>query len=134
MDIYAIPPGDLRHVWPEVKAGLDKMPAEDWIAEDVYHAIKSGQASLHIGANPGFAGFLVLEKRITQYSKLPTLHVWLAYNAGDADVFTAGLEMVRATARKVGASKITFGSPRPGWQKRFPLVTATYEIPIEESH
>lgn len=130
MDIVLIHPDNLRACWPDVRRGLDAMPSEDWIAEDVYHEIRSGEAALHVAVNDsGFAGFLILQKRTTEYTKQPFLHVWLAYNEGDADIIDAGLGVIRETAARIGAQKITFGSPRKGWAKRFPLVTSTYEIP-----
>lgn len=42
MDIVLIHPDNLRSCWDDVRKGLEAMPAEDWIAEDVYHHIKSG--------------------------------------------------------------------------------------------
>ena len=131
MDIYLIQPKDLRHVWDDVKAGLAEMPESDWIPEDVYHAIKSGQVALHIGVTPeGFAGFMVLKPSQTEFSGKPTLHVWLVYNTAGADMMAAGEQLIRETARKMGAQKITFGSPRKGWAKRYNLVEATYEMPL----
>lgn len=120
-----IHPQRLRDVWPKVKAGLESMPADDWIPEDVYHEIRSGRAALHMFGD----GFLVLQQSHTDYTFLPVLHVWLAYNAAGQDVYAEGMDLIHATAERMNAHKITFGSPRLGWQKRFPLVTATYEIP-----
>ncbi|MFD0738231.1 hypothetical protein ACFQZQ_02865 [Lysobacter koreensis] len=130
MDLLLTHPDSLRSVWTDVRAGLEQMPAEDWIAEDVYHAIKTGDAALHIAVgDAGFAGFLIMLKRQTEFTKQPTLHIWLAYNHGGADVIAAGESLIKQTAANIGATKITFGSPRLGWAKRYPLVTATYEIP-----
>lgn len=120
-----IPPARLRDVWDKVKAGLAIMPADDWIAEDVYHEVRSGKAALYMFGD----GFLVLQKSETQYSNLPVLHVWLAYNAEGQDVYADGMGLIQHLAAQMGAHKITFGSPRKGWAKRFPLITATYEIP-----
>ena len=64
-----------------------------------------------------------------EFSGKPALHVWIAHSVG-GDVFEAGLPMLRDMAKHAGAARITFGSTRPGWAKRFPLVTATYEVPI----
>lgn len=101
------------------------MPADDWIPEDVYHEIRSGKAALYMFGD----GFLVLQKTETPYTNLPALHVWLAYNADGQDVYAEGMALIRHLAEQMDAARITFGSPRLGWQKRFPLVTATYEIP-----
>lgn len=134
MDIVLVAPDALRSVWNFVREGLAEMPAEDWIAEDVYHAIRSGNAALHLAIDDtGPVGFLVLVRRTAEFSGVPILHVWLAYSKADKDAFTAGEKVIRETARRMGAHKITFGSPRMGWAKRYPLVSATYEIPMESA-
>lgn len=62
MDIVLIAPDNLRAVWPEIRKGLDAMPPDDWIAEDVYHAIKASEAALYVGVDDsGIAGFMVLQ-------------------------------------------------------------------------
>lgn len=95
MDLVLIHPDSLRAHWDNVRKGLDVMPKDDWIAEDVYHEIRSGNAALHVAlGDQGFAGFLVLQRRVTEFTRVPTLHVWLAYNEGDADVIEAGLSVI----------------------------------------
>lgn len=132
MQILLIPPADLRRVWPTVREGLALMPAEDWIPEDVYHLIKTGDSALYMGhGDAGYLGFFVLRRLVGEFDGSVSLHCWLAYNAGDADVFMAAESMVRQIAQQAGASRITFGSPRKGWGKRYPLVTATYSVPLE---
>ena len=129
MELVLIPPNALRSVWDFVRAGLATMPPEDWIAEDVYHAIRSGESALHVAlGNAGPCGFLVLRRHLTEFTQTPELHVWLAYNAGDADVIAAGETVLKETATRMGAARITFGSPRKGWAKRYRPVTTTYEI------
>lgn len=131
MEFILIQPDGLRAIWPQILVGLEKMPAEDWISEDVYHAIRSGESALYIGTNEsGYAGFIVLRQQRTEFSREPVLHVWLAHNVGDADVFGAAQDFVKQIARSMGAKKITFGSPRIGWSKRYPLISATYEVPL----
>lgn len=129
MELVLIPPTALRSVWDFVRAGLESMPREDWIAEDVYHAIRSGESALHLAFDASApVGFLVLRRHLTEFTQQPELHVWLAYNTGDADVMTAGESLLRDTAARMGATRITFGSPRKGWAKRYRPVTTTYEI------
>ena len=120
-----IHPDRLRDVWPQVKAGLATMPADDWIPEDVYHAIRSGTAALHLFGE----SFIVFQQDRTEYTRLPVLHIWLAYNAHGQDVIAAGESLIRATAERMGAHRITLSSPRLGWSKRYPLISATYGIP-----
>src|SRR5690606_25759718 len=126
-DWQLIHPANLRRVWPQVRAGLDTMPSDDWIAEDVYHAIKTGDAALYVADG----AFFVLRRIVAEFSGNVSCHVWLAYNASGADTYDAATDLVRVVAKQMGATRITFGSPRPGWAKRFPLVEATYQIPME---
>lgn len=134
MDFMLIQPDALRSVWDRVRAGLDLMPTEDWIPEDVYHAIRSGESALYLGANDaGYAGFFVLRRQVTEFSREPVLHVWLAHNAGNADVFSEAQGFITKMAREMGCKRVTFGSPRKGWAKRFPLSSATYDVPMEST-
>jgi hypothetical protein len=130
MEISLVHPAALRSIWDKVKEGLVQMPPEDWIPEDVYWHIKAGQAALYVATEgDAFGGFLVLQRRETEFTGLSILHVWLAYNAGDRDVFQAGEATIRQVAAQMGAGRITFGSPRLGWSRRYPLLTATYVLP-----
>lgn len=132
MDFVLVTPDALRANWPTIRAALDAVQAkapEDWIAEDVYHAIKSGKVACHLIYSAGqYAGLLIVRPEFAEFSGTPSLHVWIAHNAGGEDVFEAGEGLLKSTAQRMGASSITFGSPRPGWAKRYRLVSATYEI------
>lgn len=130
MDFELIGPRTLRKYWPQIRAGLELMPADDWIPEDVYSEVRSGAAVMHVVTEQDeFLGFIAFQARETEFSRLPVLHVWLAYNAAGIDVIEAGSDLIQQTAKRLNASKITFASPRKGWAKRYPLITATYEIP-----
>lgn len=129
-DGQLIHPNDLRRVWGEVRKGLDTMPDADWIAEDVYHAIKSGDSALYVFTQAGqFAGFVVLRRQVAEFSGEVACHIWLAYSASDADAYQAAEGFIKSSAKHMGASRITFCSPRKGWAKRYPLKTSHYEIP-----
>lgn len=78
----------------------------------------------------GYAGLMIVTKTASEFSGRSALHVWIAHNAGDADVFQAGLSLLREIASREGITRITFGSPRLGWAKRFPLISATYEVQV----
>lgn len=135
MDFILVTPDTLRAHWPAIAPSLDAVRAkapEDWIPEDVYHAIKSGLVACHLLVKQGqYAGLLVIRIEKAEFSGAPSLHVWIAHNAGDSDVFEAGEGLIKETAQRMGVSTITFGSPRPGWAKRYRLVSATYEIDQE---
>lgn len=72
---------------------------------------------------------LITTLTTAEFSGSRALHVWIAHSVG-GDVFEQGLPMLRTMALHAGAARITFGSPRPGWAKRFPLMSATYEVPL----
>lgn len=138
MDFILVAPEALRANWPTIKTSLEavrtKAEAEDWIDEDVYHAIKSGQSACHIAVNEhGYAGLLVTQLIQAEFSREPVFHVWIAHSLGEASAIDEGIDLIYRMARVAGAKKITFGSPRLGWQKRFKLLSATYELPLTES-
>lgn len=66
-----------------------------------------------------------------EFSGTQSLHVWIVHNEGDSDVFDGeGLDLLRKMAQNAGLARITFGSPRLGWSKKYPLINATYEVPL----
>lgn len=134
MDIIPIHPEALHGIWPHVRDGLltiQEQSPSDWIPEDVYHACKAGHAQLFVGTNErGFAGFLVLRAVRREFSRVQDMHVWCAYSVGGADVFEAGLNLVRDAARRAGCQRITFGSLREGWKKRFAVDEINYRIDL----
>ena len=73
MDFVVIAPANLRLQWDRISASLDavlaKASGEDWIKEDVYHAIKSGQAACHFAVGEtGFAGLLITTLTRAEFS------------------------------------------------------------------
>lgn len=134
MDIVPIHPANLHPVWEKVREGLTKIKAkirEDWMPEDVYHALKAGEAQLFLAIrDQGFAGFFILRKVQAEYSRENIMHVWCAYSEGDDDVFEQCLDFIREAATKAGCKRLTFGSQRKGWMKRFRVREITYEIPL----
>lgn len=133
MRFEVIHPTNIRAVWDFVRKGLDRMPPEDWIAEDVYHAIRSGESALYVSRDQWGAplGYVVLRRQVAEFSGTVSCHVWLAYSEAGEDEYAAALDLFQHVARQMGASRITFASPRPGWSKRFQPITTTYAIPLE---
>ena len=104
-------PDNLARVWERVRAGLlevQKHSVEDWIPEDVYMALKTGQAALYMHDR----AFLIAQLLPTYHGK--RLHVWCAYNDGKPGL-RIFLRHLKALAVEAGASKITFMSPRDEW-------------------
>lgn len=73
---------------------------------------------------------MIVTKTAAEFSGRSALHVWIAHNAGSVDVLHAGLSLLREIATREGIPRITFGSPRLGWARRFPLISATYEVQV----
>lgn len=116
-----IKPDQLREVWELVKPGIEKVRengAEAWFVEDVYMALRNNQSTLHVGYLDGeYAGFMVLTP--TQSYDGPVLHIWATYSeARDFCVFTEGMDTIKECARMMEARRITFFSPRKGWEKQ----------------
>ena len=111
---------DLHQYWPFIKDGLEqvrKHSAEDWIAEDVYTAIRTGGSTLHVAFVGGaYAGFCVLTALQGYSSK--SLHIWCAYGVPGMSVVERFEKELVAIALRAGARRITFFSPRTGWEKR----------------
>lgn len=135
MELVLVPPAGVRQTWPLILPSLQAVMAKgavEWIPEDVYHALKTGDAVCHIATDAGgYAGCMVTQRVTDHYSGKQSLHVWIVHNAGPAELLDCGMPMLQEMARKGGFARITFGSPRKGWAKRFPMIEATYEIPIE---
>lgn len=132
MNFILIPPDELHAVWQQVSEGLADMPADDWIAEDVYHLIKSGDSALYMALRDGtYDGFLVVRQLVAEFSRTPTLHVWLAYHVTTDNVREHVDGFLRQLAQNMGARRITFTSSRPGWARRYQQVHTTHELPME---
>lgn len=90
MEFLNVTPQALRAHWPQIASSLDAVLAkapEDWIKEDVYHAIKGGSASCHLAfTDQAYAGLLIATLSHAQFTGNQSLHVWIAHNTGDSDV------------------------------------------------
>lgn len=94
--------------WAEVRAGLEKIlekTGEEWIPEDVYASILSGESFLfEIGT-----GFAVVQKK--NGLRGPFLFVWCLYmpNGNERSSVISALDEM---ARQAGCKQIEFLSPR----------------------
>lgn len=121
---------DIRTQWPWVKEGLEKVKekcGETWRPEDVYAACVYGNAVLYTSPD----GFLVFQPMKDEYTLEPYLHIWIAYGLGETLVKDYDSEVVRI-AKTNNYEKITFKSPRRGWEKLsdWKVKTVTYEREI----
>lgn len=133
MELVFIHPNELRAHWPVVSAALDDVisaSSPDWIKEDVYHRIKT-DARAHLIYDAGqYRAMFILTRETEEYSGNASVHIWIAHNSGDPAAYEFGLDAIKKIAVSLGATRLTLESPRPGWGKRFPLVSATYEVPL----
>jgi hypothetical protein len=138
--LRVIEPQYLAAEWDRVRAGLvevKKATTDDWLPEDVYMALRQGEAVLYIGAGDEgkYAGFVVLRLIAGFHSK--KLQIWCAYSATRAPALRRFLPHIRAVARNAGASAITFGSAREEWAAGAPKLgfsarQVEYELSLQE--
>jgi len=104
-----VKPEDLRHIWHLVRPGLlevKEASQEPWIPEDIYAECLAGRAMLWVTED--IDGFAVLQPQGD------TLHIWCGWGAW---MMEDGFKFLFDIAKKGGASRMSFDSNRPGWQK-----------------
>ena len=121
MILHYIPKDKLREHWDYVKHGLELVRAKghtSWIVEDVYCDCYENRSMLFMGiVNDKPEGFIVLQPIGN------ALHIWATWSRiFDYDIFTKGLEEVKAIARQGGKTRVTFSSQRKGWERRARLM------------
>lgn len=130
-NLIYVAPGDVFHAWPAVREGLEKVrehTSETWLPEDVYCALKAGQATLHIEKDGG--GFVVLRQE-NHFDGIG-LHIWCAYSKS-LKKLPVYIDEIRQMARSIGAKRITLSSKRD-WSKYFkPAMTLYEEILWQEA-
>lgn len=115
---------DLGRDWPSVRQGLEKVKehtSENWLPEDIYCAIKAGQAVLYIEKDGG--GFVILRQE--QHFDGPGIHIWCAYSKS-LKKLPIYIEEIREIARSIKAKRITLSSKRD-WSKYFKPAMTIYE-------
>jgi hypothetical protein len=109
-----IEPIQLRGYWPAVKEGLEECLQHDStgaLPEDVYTAIKTNAATLHVGEEHGrMIGFVVLNQIANPFTGVPRLNIWCLHAKGYAgkELMTLGLSEIEVMAERIGATEITF--------------------------
>jgi hypothetical protein len=118
--LLPVPPADIAAVWPRVRPGLESMEKGDgWLPEDIYLALKTNGASLHMVAIDGKEhGFIVL--RVLHDFDGPRLHIWVLHSHSKIDVMTEFDDELTSIAKSINAGRITFSSTRSGWAKVAP--------------
>lgn len=119
--IRQVPPLELRQYWHAVKPGLEEAAGyskDEWIVEDAYAAIQRGEMSLYFcTVDRAYAGSMLLMKR--QDWKGPVLHIFSLFVLPQYGRYIdAHMQYVDDLAKQHGCSRITFQSPRQGWERR----------------
>jgi hypothetical protein len=101
--------------WPRIKRGLEELlrkAPDDWIPEDVYLSLGTGQAyCFEIGT-----GFAVVQ--VSPYLRGKMLFVWCLYMPRGNDK-GAVIDALDSLARGAGCNVIRFHSSREGWRGFF---------------
>lgn len=135
MKTVLLAPQFLHAHWPWLKDNLLRVKEhtpDSWIPEDVYSAIKTGQAQALIGYEGQDAQSAPMAAAIVRVDKdqtgAPILFVWAAWMKGGD--FAEALDYVKDCAKTAQCGKIRFESARPGWIKRAKLVNALFEMEV----
>lgn len=112
-----IPADQLHAHWPWVRKGLEevrKKCREEWLPEDVYLALKTGNAFLVTLDNDGF---LVLQKH--HGFRGPILFVWVVWGPHRLQQRQQEIEDgLDDIARGMGAAAIRHHSPFKAWARQ----------------
>lgn len=116
-----VAPEGLRAVWGLVRSGLEIVQlrtSADWLPEDVYTHLKGGTAQLFVAKRWNRpVGFVVLTITLNPFSGNRTALIWICYTAEEG-VVDELLPTVEKLCKEAGAVRISFQSPRRGWQRR----------------
>lgn len=128
-----IQPAELRDVWPSIRRELDQIPLPDGaIPEEVFFACANGGAVLCLLFVDGSrVGWMILRHLVRDF------HIWLLYGINGYDVMSVFRDDLMRMARVAGATMLTFGSARRGWEKvaerhGFKIRCVTYECPLDD--
>lgn len=121
VDLELISPEDLHTVWQVVRDGMLKSSEysnDQWIPEDAYCAIKANQASLYLWIYEGdVIGHIILQKKPTYYGLC--LHIWSLYVEPEhGDLIDSNMNQIDDIALRLKCHRISFWSPRKGWDRR----------------
>jgi len=119
LDAIYVDPSEIHDYWPCVKNGAEKVAkhGEGWIAEDMYSAIKSGDAVLHLFyEGTKYMGFVVTAQ--TADASGNVLFVWALYSEGhNQNYHNLAVQYLESWAKSIKANRIRYHSPRKGWER-----------------
>lgn len=124
INMVRVEPWQLHDYWDEVSPDLDACRVHDkesvWL-EDIYFAIKSGHAVLHVALDQGgkYAGMMVTTLHTDQWEPNHRfLHVWyLNTRPGHESIIKHGNDYLESFAKELGANLITFRADRLAFER-----------------
>lgn len=119
LDLVA--PANLRNVWATVRNGMDvtaRYSKGNWIPEEAFTSIINGNMSLYLAVvDKRYAGFIVLQKRSGFSGN--SLHIFALFVLPEFGKYIdPNMEQIDEIAKSHGCNRITFQSPRKGWERR----------------
>lgn len=133
--LRAVKPEHLRDAWEVVLPGVREASGHSlgaWIPEDCYAGVQRGDLSMFLWiVDDRYAGFIVLQKKHLIHGL--ALHIFALFVVQEyGDCIDANMHKIDDIARHLGARKVTFQSPRKGWERRcsrlgFEPVSVNYE-------
>lgn len=80
-DIFELRQEEFHRYWPFIKQGLDDVKRKikpNWIAEDMYAALRAGQVNCVLGRiNGRLMGYIIFGRQLRPFSFAPELFVWV---------------------------------------------------------
>lgn len=118
--LYHVPTAEFKQHWPRVKAGLERILADeklvcDWIAEDVYADLRDGQAFLSLIGDDGF----LVWQRYAGTDRRGMLFILACEGSGMLKHYPAIYAELEAMARAVNTKRIRHISMRKEWESKF---------------
>jgi hypothetical protein len=124
-----VDPAELRDAWVAIRervAALVDLSGEPMLAEDVFHELLTGNATLW--ALDDRSGFVIFRLFATNYER--TLFVWFAHNDSDptlADYLPQALSIAEAN----DCNLIRWDSPRRGFERALAGAKVRFSYSIE---
>lgn len=116
-------PKDIVTVWPKVREGYKSVQARTegfcFMAEDIYHEIKLGVATLIIAYNieGNYEGFAVIKDHPFPDGK--GIFVWIMHHAGKIKNFVFNMmQFIQHIGQSLGVIRYTTAAYRKGWERK----------------
>jgi len=134
-DLVYVHPRDLKQHWEYVRKGAERIKSRcdsRWDIEDLFLLLKLEKAALYMIKSEQIDAFVILQLNEGYDGK--EVNIFAAYS-DVKEVMEYALPLVKAEAKRIGAIRLTFCSPRDGWGKRaeqlgYKQVSVNYEMQL----